>query len=170
MVDYRFEDQRPDEEIIFVTKRHPWVLARFGLATIISVILLVLSYSFFGFSRVTIILLLLIILSLAFYGFLQWFIYNNYLYILSNQRIIVIEQHGFFSRRVVEAELDKIQNVSIEVKGAMKTLINFGDILMRTAGMEPVIVLKNIDNPYQVQQKIIKYCKKISDIEKKEQN
>lgn len=160
---YTFDGQRPDEEVIFVVRRHPWVLAQAGFLIVALVVVLVLSFLFFGFSKVTSLLIAALAVFFLFYGFYQWFIYNNYLYILTNQRIIIIEQGGFFSRKIIEAELDKIQNVTVEVKGLMKTFLNFGDILMRTAGIDPVIVLSNIENPYAAQQKIIKYCKQISE-------
>ena len=94
------------------------------------------------------------------YAFYIWFLYNNYLYVLTNQRVIIIEQSGFFSRQIVETELDKIQNITVEVKGLMATILNFGDIKIRTAGIDATIILKSVNNPYEVQQKIIKYTKK----------
>lgn len=162
-MDYTFDGQRTNEEVVFVLKRHPWVLAKAGFFGIGLIIVLVLSFLFFGFSKVTSALIVVFILFVLIYGFYQWFIYNNYLYILTNQRIIIIEQNGFFARKIVEAELDKIQNVTVEVKGMMRTFLNFGDILMRTAGLDPVIILRNIEDPYGTQQKIVKYCKKISE-------
>ena len=74
-----------------------------------------------------------------------------------------MEQIGLFTRRLNESELDKIQNLTVEVKGMTKTLLNFGDIKITTAGVDPVMILQNIENPYEIQQKIAKYCKKLSD-------
>ena len=42
----------------------------------------------------------------------------------------------------------------------MATILNFGDIKIRTAGIDATIILKSVNNPYEVQQKIIKYTKK----------
>lgn len=163
MPDYTFEDQRPDEEIIFVLKRHPWVLSRAGFFGICLVVVLIIAYLIFGASLTTSLLLVVLIIFALFYTFYNWFLFNNFLYILTNQRLIIIEQRGLFSRRINETELDKIQNINVEVKGIIKTLLNFGNIKITTAGVDPVVVLENVENPYQIQQRIAKYCKKLED-------
>lgn len=162
MEEYHFDGQRTDEDVIFLVKRHPWVLAPAGFISMGLVILLAIFIVIFGLAYFTSVLIIIIILFFILYGFYQWFLFNNYLYILTNQRIIIIEQTGFFNRKVTEAELEKIQNISVEVKGAVKTLLNFGDITLRTAGIDPVMILQNVENPYDLQQKIIKYCKNYS--------
>lgn len=160
---FQFDGQRSDEEVIFVIRRHPWVLAGAGFLTIGLIIVTVLFILFFGLSHLTSFLIIAIIVFFLIYGFYQWFVYNNYLYILTNQRIIIIEQTGLFGRKITEAELEKIQNISVEVKGPIRTFLNFGTITLRTAGIDPIMILSNVENPYETQQKIIKYCKKYSD-------
>jgi len=161
-MDYTFEGQRADEDVVFAIKRHPWILAKRGFVAIGLIILLILFFLFFGFSSFAFGLIIALICFFVIYGLYAWFVYNNHLYILTNQRVIIIEQGGIFHRKITEAELDKIQNITIEIRGPMRTLLNFGDCVLRTAGMEPSIILKNIENPYEVQQKIIKYCKGIT--------
>lgn len=161
---YTFEGQRSDENVIFVQKRHPWVLSKAGFIGIGLIVLLIAAYLIFGASAITSILLVAIIIFILLYSLYLWFLYNNYLYILTNQRLIIIEQRGLFNRRLNESELDKIQNIAVEVKGPTKTLLNFGDIKITTAGVDPVMILANIENPYEIQQKIAKYCKKINQV------
>lgn len=160
---YTFEGQRNDEDVIFVQKRHPWVLSKSGFIGIGLIILLIVAYLIFGASLLTSVLLILVIIFVVAYGGYLWFLYNNYLYILTNQRLIIMEQISLFRRRLNESELDKIQNVTVEVKGVMKTMLNFGDIKITTAGVDPVMSLQNVENPYGVQQTIAKYCKKLED-------
>ena len=159
---YTFEDQRPDEEVVFVQKRHPWVFSKAGLVGMGLIVLLVLSFLFFGFSLITSLLIVLMVIFVLSYGSYLWFCYNNYLYILTDQRLIIIEQQGLFSRKITESELDKFQNVTVEVKGPIKTFLNFGNIKITTAGIDPVMILENVESPYEVQQQIIKYSKNIS--------
>ncbi|MBM2820553.1 MAG: hypothetical protein HW405_313 [Candidatus Berkelbacteria bacterium] len=160
---YTFENQRPDEDVIFVKKRHPWVLSRAGFIIIVLVIVLVVSIMIFGFSNVSsIVIILIIIFGVLHTGYL-WFLYSNYLYILTNQRLIIIEQSNIFSRKLSESELDKIQNITVEVKGPIKTFLNFGNIKITTAGVDPIMILENVEDPYKLQQEIIKYSKNVSD-------
>lgn len=157
---FTFDGQRTDEDVIFVLKRHPWVLSRAGFIFIGVIVILLIFILIFGLSKITSLLIVLFVIFVLLYGGYIFFLYNNFLYILTNQRIITIEQAGFFSRRVTEAELDKIQNISVEIKGITKTLFGFGNVQIRTAGVDPTIVLKDVANPYEVQQKIIKFTKK----------
>lgn len=159
---FTFEGQRSDENVIFVHKRHPWVLSKVAFLGIGLVVILIFAYLTFGASIYTSVLLVLIIIFALALTAYNWFIYNNFLYILTNERLIIIEQRSLFSRRLNESELDKIQNIAVEVKGFMKTLLNFGNIKITTAGVDPVMILANVENPYEVQQKIAKYCKKIN--------
>lgn len=160
--EYTFSGQRSDEDVIFVVKRHPWVLARAGLITIVLIVVMVILILFFGLSYVSSFYIIGLVIFFLFYGSYQWFMFNNYLYILTNQRIIIIEQNSLFGRKIIEAELEKIQNVTVEVKGAVGTFLNFGHIDLRTAGNDPVMILKMVENPYEIQQKIIKYSKNYS--------
>ena len=153
---FTFEGQRSSEEVIFVIKRHPWVLSKAGFVGLAIILILILGFLFFGFSGTTSILIVMAVIFFILYGLYIWFLYNNYLYILTSERLIIIEQNSLFSRRLTESELDKIQNVTIEVKGAIKTLLNFGDLKITTAGIDPLMIISNVENPYQVQQKIIK--------------
>ncbi len=159
---FTFEDQRPDEEVIFVKKRHPWFFAKAGFMIIIFIIILVIAILIWGFSAITSILILVFIVFTLLYGFNLWFLYNNFLYILTDQRLIMIEQRNIFSRRINETELEKIQNIIVEVKGIIKTFLNFGDIKITTAGVDLTMKIENIENPYDVQQQIAKYSKKMN--------
>lgn len=160
--EYTFEGQRSDEEVVFVIKRHPWVLAKAGFVFLVVFALVIVICLIFGLSNVSWPVIFGAIVFFVLYGLYIWFIYNNYINILTNQRIIIIEQKNIFSRKIIEAELEKIQNITVEVSGPIKTMLNFGNVSLRTAGNDPTLVLVNIENPYLIQQKIIKHCKNYS--------
>lgn len=161
MSDLEFDNQRRDEEIILMSRRHPWVLAKAGLIFVVAIIIIVLSFLFFGASLTTSIVLVIALIFATLYGFIRWFVYTNDIYILTNERIINIDQGSFFSRRVTEAELSNILNVSYEIKGPIKSLLNFGDISIDTSGSDRnYLVLENIENPHFIQEKIVAMQKK----------
>lgn len=74
-------------------------------------------------------------------------------WIITNKRIINIEQFGLFSRSEAEHQLSVIQDVSTEVHGIFPTIFNFGDLTIQTAGESPKVTFKQIPEPY--------YAKKI---------
>ena len=86
-------------------------------------------------------------------------IWTNYyldVWIVTSKRILDIEQHGLFSRDMSEFRLDRIQDVTIEVKGILPTLLRFGDIHVQTAGEAREFIIKSIPRPYRVRDIIIR--------------
>lgn len=57
-------------------------------------------------------------------------------WIITNQRIINIEQKGLFARIISEQRLSRIQDVTSEVKGILNTLFGYGNVFVQTAGEE----------------------------------
>jgi len=158
--EYEFENQRPDEKIILVKKRHPWVLFKAGLVMLLVIILVLISFLIWGVSSISITVLIIGLVFLTFFLLGRFFVYNNDLFIITNHRIINIDQSGFFTRRVSEAELENIQNVTYVIKGPIRSLLNFGDIEVSTAGNTPGLVFRNVENPHFVQERIVELQKK----------
>lgn len=161
MAELEFDNQRNDEEIVLMNRRHPWVLAKTGLITIAAILVVVIAFMIVGASLISSVVLVVGLIFVLIYGFIRWFVYSNDIYILTNERVINIDQGGFFTRRVTEAELVNILNVSYEIKGPVKSLLNFGDISVDTSGSDRnFLVLENIENPHFIQEKIVAQQKK----------
>jgi uncharacterized membrane protein YdbT with pleckstrin-like domain len=75
--------------------------------------------------------------------------------IITNDRLIDVEQKGVFSRSIAEVDLYQIQDASSEIKGAFSTLFNYGDIQIQTAGALPKFVIHNISSPHVLRQEIL---------------
>jgi len=65
--------------------------------------------------------------------FVQWTNYYLDVWYVTNKRIIDIDQKGIFHRQISNIRFDKIQDVSVEVKGIVATFFDFGDIHVQTA-------------------------------------
>lgn len=157
---FEFENQRPDEKIVLVKKRHPWVLFKAGLIVILIIALIVISFLIWGASSISVTVLIVGALFLVIFLMGRFFVYNNDIFIVTNHRLINIDQSGFFTRRVSEAELENIQNVTYVIKGPIKSMLNFGDIEIQTAGNAPGLVFRNVENPHFVQERIVELQKK----------
>lgn len=55
---------------------------------------------------------------------------------ITNKRLIVIDQRGFFNRSVSSFRLERLQDLSVEVRGIIPTLLDFGTLRAQTAGAE----------------------------------
>ncbi|PIR98717.1 MAG: hypothetical protein COT88_00025 [Candidatus Colwellbacteria bacterium CG10_big_fil_rev_8_21_14_0_10_41_28] len=81
--------------------------------------------------------------------FIIWTNYYLDVWIVTNRRVIDIEQFSLFSREVSEFRLDRVQDITIEVKGLLATLLKFGDLYLQTAGMSREFKIAKIPNPYE---------------------
>jgi len=155
MEQFEFDNQRPNEEIVFMRRRHPWIFWKSGLILLFMILIVVIAFLIWGASKVSVIVLVASVIFLIFYFLGRWFVYTSDIFILTNQRIINIDQRGFFTRRVSEAELENIQNVTYEIKGPIRSFLNFGEIIISTAGNTPGLTLSNVENPHFIQEKIV---------------
>jgi uncharacterized membrane protein YdbT with pleckstrin-like domain len=80
--------------------------------------------------------------------FIQWTNYYLDVWYVTEKRIIDVEQKGVFHREISNLRFDRIQDISIEVKGFIGTILNFGDIQVQTAAEDSSeFNMKNARNP-----------------------
>ena len=85
------------------------------------------------------------------------------MWIVTNERIINIEQRGLFSRVVSEMRLNQVQDISSHTHGFLETFLTYGDVTIQTAGEKLQFHFKNIDNPDDVKltiARLVTECKK----------
>ncbi len=60
---------------------------------------------------------------------------NHYLdvFVVTNRRVISIDQQGFFRRHIGSFRLDKLQDMNVEVNGLIATLLDYGTVEAETA-------------------------------------
>ncbi len=95
-------------------------------------------------------LLVLVLAALGMYR--AWFIWSMNALVVTDLRIIDIDQRGFFHRVVSETTFSKIQDVSYAVRGLWATLFGFGTVTIQTAGTQAKIEIDTIRNPAKVQE------------------
>jgi hypothetical protein len=68
-------------------------------------------------------------------GFMIWTHYYLDLWIITDRRIIVVDQIQFFNRKVSSFRLERLQDLRMSIDGILATFLNFGTIRAQTAGM-----------------------------------
>ena len=156
------------ENIISIYRRHKFIMILEIFPLVFFSIVVVLA-SFFVISYVlSDSLLVPVVLFLTFiFLHLFWiaiFIYlaDYYLdvWILTDKRVITIEQKSLFSRITSEFELSKIQEISVDVHGVLPTLIDYGNVRVRTASENPNFIFKQVGNPGKVKDQIMTQASK----------
>lgn len=154
--EFEFHGQRPGETVMAVTRQHATViLPPILIATIMS-LLPILSLMYFGASRITSIILGAYLIFAIWHVGTKLYLFLESVNLITNQRVIVARQLSIFRRKITEAELDRIQDVSTEINGIGAMLFGYGDVLIRTASSDTLIKLHNIPAPYDTQQTIVR--------------
>ncbi|MEI8143496.1 MAG: PH domain-containing protein [Candidatus Berkelbacteria bacterium] len=163
--DFVFNGQRDGEEVIDVVNNHPYVLYLPGIKTVLlfsgatAIWIFSPMYSWVNFLMPLAVVMALIgiwLFSAAFYSF------KESILVITNQRLFSINQKGFFSRKITELDHRNIQDISSESEGLAKMMLHFGDLIIRTAGAGTgtELVIKNIADPYDIQQLITRTYQK----------
>lgn len=152
----RFQHQEKDEEIILFLRQHlvtnvPWLIIT-GLFILAPIILIPLfSYTpFFLFTvpeRYLIAFLLfyyLGVISYVFINFIHWF-YN--IGIVTNKRVVDLDYENIVQVNVAATKVLQIQDVNYTQTGFLRTLFNFGDVFIQTAGQNPNFEFLRVPNP-----------------------
>jgi len=81
--------------------------------------------------------------------------YELDLWVVTNDRLVSIEQNGLFARTVAELDLWRVQDVTSEVQGFFPTFFNYGNVYVQTAGAVDRFALEQVPNPHEVRKLIL---------------
>ncbi len=167
---YHFRGQRDDEIILSVIHRHwfdivmHYVLITFVALTMLAGTLFVgLFESSLGVEHIMPLILLVdsfLVVFLWFYGFITWIDYWLDVWIVTNRRVVNIEQKGLFSRQVSELYFHTIQDITSNVRGIIPTLLNYGDVEVQTAAEHTRFLFRSVPDPYAVKAMLVEMQRK----------
>jgi hypothetical protein len=92
-----------------------------------------------------------------FFAFIDYYLD---IWIITDKRIIDIQQKGFFSRVISEHKISKIQDVTSETHGVVGTVFGFGDVHIQTAAAKQRFHFDDVPDPNGVRDSIISLIEK----------
>lgn len=137
----------PQEEILITVRKHWFVILSELIGVLLMVLIPLLVLIVFGLTQrieeyVTIhqsylqlaaffivVWILLAILT----GFTIWTHYFLDLWLITDRRIIVIDQVHFFNRKISSFRLERLQDIKVVISGIIPTFLNFGTLHAHTA-------------------------------------
>lgn len=164
---YRLPNKLPDEKVIKVIRRDLFILFKKILFLLLLLVLPLLFFNFIILTQTDIVngvvsYPLLVLGVSAYYLFIWMFFFFSFIdyyldvWIITTERIIDIEQRGYFSRVISEHKLFRIQDVTSEVHGLFPTLLKYGNCHVQTAGVKQRFNFREIPNPDKIRDMIIK--------------
>ena len=153
-----FENQEADEEIILLVRRDlitnvPWIA---GAIVLIIIPLLIRAFSFlftpfFTLSGETqliaVVFYYIIVFGFILLQFATWYFNIG---LVTNKRIIDFDVVGILSKDVSETRLNLVEDVSYSQVGSIRTIFNYGDVVMQTAGSQPNFEFDRAPEPAKI--------------------
>lgn len=160
--------QKSYEQIIYVLRRHPITFIPRVLFFLILASIPVIMYLFLSNYLPNLLLgpisqpLLALsgsvyYLSILLFFYTEFIIFYLDIWIVTNDRIVDIEQLGLFSRSTSELDLFRIQDVTSDTHGIIATLFKYGTVHIKTASSNINIIFKNVKNPDKIREDLIHY-------------
>ena len=160
-----------DDEKILKTSRQHWfnpTIKTAGSVFVIILPLLVMAYIDSTLSQFELIFDLdefipEMLFLYAFWILIVWcqiaYIWTDYyldLLIVTNKRVIKIDQVSFFSRSIGSFRLERLQDINIHIQGLIATLLDFGDLEAETASAsQDEFLLRRMPDPRGIKSVIL---------------
>lgn len=170
-----FPGRQDDEHIVIVLHRHWFIFVR----SVVMLLLLGAAPLVVGliWSRLTdwtlasgTLSYTLVVMAAGLYYLFLWILIFGYwldyyldAFIITNKRIVDIEQAGLFGRTVAEERLYRIQDVTSDAQGIMATAFHYGNVYVQTAGKTERFIFEHVAHPEYVAQTILQLTDKIDD-------
>jgi len=129
----KLENLRDWEKVEMVLRRHWIVFVILGIHAIIWLIINIVLYSIFWIELWVNIFTLIYLMWFSVYMYVEWINHELDMYVVTNNRIIWIEQVWFLNREVSQCALNDVQEVNSKTKGFFANMFNYWDLTIQTA-------------------------------------
>lgn len=111
-------------------------------------------YLFLRAGAIGLLLLLAPFVAGIFYLLRTYRIWRNSALLVTNEKIVVLTQTGYFDRTVAQVLLDKINDVSYRKRTLWQSLFDFGTVSIQVTASGEKLNILNLRRPAQIQQTI----------------
>lgn len=158
--------QKPYEKVKYISRRHIFTFVKqIILFTVLGVlpvgIFFMIKNMFPTLLDTPQMYALAVLLASIYYLCIVLFFFTSFVdfyldvWIVTNDRIIDIEQFGLFSRTISELELFRIQDITTNIHGIFPTIFKYGDVVVQTASTNVSVVFHNVPDPDKIRQSLL---------------
>lgn len=76
------------------------------------------------------------------------------IWLITNKRIIALEQKSLFNRIISELALKNVQDITIEKNGILPTMLDFGTLFVQSAGRRVRFTFQTVPHIYEVKEEL----------------
>jgi uncharacterized membrane protein YdbT with pleckstrin-like domain len=160
-----FESQREEEKIYLVIREHPVLPAlRLGVVVFLFIIGVAAQIALPRLlpdlftdivQGVYTLLFSIYYLGLLLGALLVFVFYYLSLQIITDMRMVDVDQSGLFRRKVTEIQIENVEEVTSSSHGILPTIFNFGNVLVQTSSAINEFSFENVAHPEQVKKLVL---------------
>lgn len=160
-----FDSQLENEKVYLVIREHPVLLAlRLALVAFLAAIGIaahIAAHIFLpeilGETALNMVILIVYIyyLGLLMGGLLVIVFYYLSLQVITEMRMVDVDQHGLFGRKVTEIQIENVEEVTSHTTGILATIFSFGNVLVQTSGSVAEFEFNHVAHPEHVKKLIL---------------
>lgn len=154
------------EKILVYVRRHWFVMVQNGILFLFFMVLpfglyFLIPQNFFDLIQGTvwqgIITMFFAVFYLCMWLFFFASLVDYYLdvWVVTNERIIDVQQVSLFKHVVAEQRIIRVQDVTSVVKGIIPTFLNYGNVSIQTAGEVERFIFQQVPNPEKIRNTVI---------------
>ncbi len=149
------ENMRPWEKVLMTIRRH-WIVYIFlGTYFLLALFLSIILYSFLWFNVLTNLAIIVLWLFFSLFLYIEWLNHELDMYVVTNNRVIWIDQISFLDRTVSECNLWQIQEVNSKTSWLLANILNYGTLSIQTAWNKTTLKMEFCPNAIQAARKVL---------------
>lgn len=129
----KIDNLRPGEIIKIVLKRHRIVFVLLSFFFLIWIVISIWMYVMFEFWIIAHLLNIVFWMPFSLFLYIEWLNHELDTFVITNNRIISVEQISFLNRAVSECNLWQVQEVNSRTKWVLANLFNYWSLSIQTA-------------------------------------
>lgn len=149
-----FETQGAEEKILLLLRKHPvtnfiWLsIAVLGILFSATLLPLIINLGVFALPlRYSIYLPFLSVFLFVSYALINFIVWYFNVYIVTDERVLDVDFYSLIYKRVSEAQISKIQDVTYQQGGVVRMIFNYGDVLIQTAAEQSEFEFEAVPQP-----------------------
>lgn len=151
----QLENLRDWENVQMVIRRHWIVFFILWIHAFVWILVNIILYSIIWFEFWINMFSLVYLMGFSVFMYIAWINHELDMYVITNSRIIWIEQIWFLNRAVSQCALNDVQEVNSKTKWFFANMLNYGDLTIQTAWNASNFKMEFVPDSLQSSRKVL---------------